>query len=39
MSTEPMSVRCGTRCIPKSPSGAGNTTGSRKTEIWNDKEV
>ena len=23
----------------KSPSGAGNTTGNRKTKIWNDKEV
>ncbi len=37
--TEPMSVRCGKRCILKSPNGAGNTTGSRKTKIWNDKEV
>ncbi len=37
--TEPMSGRCGTRCIPKSPNGAGNTIRSRKTKIWNDKEV
>ncbi len=39
--TEPMSGTCGTRCIPKSPSGAGkgNTIRSRKTKIWNDKEV
>ena len=37
--TEPMSGTCGKRCILKSPSGAGNTTGSRKTKIWNDKEV
>ena len=36
---EPMSGTCGKRCIPKSSSGAGNTTGNRKTKKWNDKEV
>ena len=31
--TEPMSVICGTRCIPKLPSGAGSTTGNTETGI------
>ena len=37
--TEPMSVKCGTGCMGKSPQGAGNMTGNTKTGIWSDKEV
>ncbi|EQJ96064.1 hypothetical protein QUE_2607 [Clostridioides difficile P51] len=37
--TEPLSVKCVTKCILRLPSDAASMTVNTKTEIWNDKEV